>query len=239
MAPEQFSGADVDARADQFAFGVLAWELATGEHPFGTDPASVIARMTELMEGKTAGLSRPLPLPGLDRIVRRSMRAAPAQRYPSMDALLADLRAVESSAGPPPIPDAMLWWWQFHQIAIAIVDGLMPVAMWTIRGWIDRPYGSILFLIALAVATASVTLRLNLYFTSRVHPSMLVEQRRRSFAAIVFGDVVLAVLLIVAASLIAGAHDALSALFLSVAIIGLASLGLIEPATTRAAGLKA
>jgi hypothetical protein len=68
---------------------------------------------------------------------------------------------------------------------------------------------------------------------------MLVEQRRRSFAAIVFGDVVLAVLLIVAASLIAGAHDALSALFLSVAIIGLASLGLIEPATTRAAGLKA
>ena len=46
----------------------------------GTDPASVISRMTELMEGRTAGLSRALPLPGLDRIVRRSLRAAPAQR---------------------------------------------------------------------------------------------------------------------------------------------------------------
>ncbi|MFL6278860.1 MAG: serine/threonine-protein kinase, partial [Vicinamibacterales bacterium] len=33
MAPEQFTpGADVDGRADIFAFGVIAWELATGEH---------------------------------------------------------------------------------------------------------------------------------------------------------------------------------------------------------------
>ena len=78
MAPEQLSGAEVDARADVFAFGVLAWELATGEHPFGTDPASVLARMTELIEGRTTGLSRALPLPGLDRIVRRCMRATPA-----------------------------------------------------------------------------------------------------------------------------------------------------------------
>ena len=239
MAPEQFSGADVAARADQFAFGIVAWELATGEHPFGTDPASVLARMTELMEGRTAGLSRALPLPGLDRVVRRSMRAAPAQRYPSIDALLADLRSIESSAARPPMPGDMLWWWEFHQVAIAVLDGLMPVAMWAVRGWIVRPYGSIFFLIALGVATASVTLRLNLYFTARVHPSMLFEQRNRSFAAIVSGEVVLALLLLVAASLIAGEHDALSALFLSVAIIGLASLGLIEPATTRAAGLKA
>jgi eukaryotic-like serine/threonine-protein kinase len=240
MAPEQFSGADVDARTDQFAFGVVAWELATGEHPFGTDPASVIARMTELMDGRTAGLSRALPLPGLDRIVRRCMRAAPAQRYASAEALLADLRALESSSSRQPMRGDTLWWWQFHQIAIAVVNSLMPVAMWTIRPWIDpRYYGSILFLIALAVATVSVTLRLHLYFTSRVHPSLLVEQRNQSFSAIVFADAVLAVLLLVAASLIAGAHDALSALFLSVAVVVLASLGLIEPATTRAAGLKA
>jgi len=239
MAPEQFSGADVDARADQFAFGVLAWELATGEHPFGTDPASVIARMTELMEGKTAGLSRALPLPGLDRIVRRCLRAAPAERYASAEALLADLRALESSPARQPMGGDTLWWWQFHQVAIAVIDALMPIAMWAIRRWIDRPYGSILFLIALAVATISVTLRLNLYFTSRVHPSMLVEQRNRSFSAIVIADVLLGVLLLVAASLIAGEHDELSALFLSVAVVVLASLGLIEPATTRAAGLKA
>ena len=88
----------MDARADLFAFGVLAWELATGEHPFGTDPASVLARMTELIEGRTAGLSRALPLPGLDRVARRCMRANPAERYPSAEALLVDLRALDTAS---------------------------------------------------------------------------------------------------------------------------------------------
>jgi len=240
MAPEQFSGGDVDARADLFAFGVLVWELATGEHPFGTDPASVVARMTDLMEGKTAGLSRALPLPGLDRIARRCMRATPAERYPSAEALLADLRALDAT----PLPARRLsggdtlWWWQFHQVAVAIVIALMPAAMWAIRTRI-RPYGSMLFLASLTLATLSVTLRLNLFFTSRVHPGMLVEQRTRSFFGIAFADAALAVLLLAAAALLAGEHDELSALFLSVAIVVLASLTLIEPATTRAAGLKA
>jgi hypothetical protein len=241
MAPEQFTGEEVDARADQFAFGVLAWELATGEHPFGTDAASVVARMTELMEGKTAGLSRALPLPGLDRIVRRCMRATPAERYASTDMLLADVRALDAASGTAhhfASGDA-LWWWQFHQVAIAIINALMPVAMWTIRKWVGRPYGSTLFLVTLTLATVSVTLRLNLFFTSRVHPGMLIEQRNRSFSAIAFADAALAVLLLAAAGLIAGDHDEISALFLSVAVVVLASLGMIEPATTRAAGLKA
>jgi len=241
MAPEQLSGGEVDTRADQFAFGVLAWELATGEHPFGNDAASILARMTELMEGRTAGLSRALPLPGLDRIVRRCMRASPAERYASAEALLTDLRALDTASAPVrhfANGDAR-WWWQFHQVAVAVVSALMPVAMWTIRKWVARPYGSTLFLVALTVATVSVTLRLNLFFTSRVHPGMLIEQRDRSFSAIAFADVALAVLLLAAAALIAGDHDEISALFLSVSIVVLASLGLIEPATTRAAGLKA
>jgi len=77
------------ARCEQrHAAGVLTWELATGEHPFGTDPASILARMTELIEGRTTGLTRALPLPGLDRIARRCMRGNPAERYPTAEAVL-------------------------------------------------------------------------------------------------------------------------------------------------------
>jgi eukaryotic-like serine/threonine-protein kinase len=97
MAPEQLSGGEADARADIFSFGVLAWELATGEHPFGTDHGAVLTRMAGLMEGRAA-----LPgngPPGLDRIVLRCLRASPSDRYPSASALLEDLRALQSSSG--------------------------------------------------------------------------------------------------------------------------------------------
>jgi len=239
MAPEQLSGAEVDARADVFAFGVLAWELATGEHPFGTDPASVLARMTELMEGRTTGLSRALPLPGLDRIVRRCMRATPAERYSTGDVLVADLRALETSGGMRPQGPHHdgLWWWQFHQTVVAILNAAVPAAMWGVRHWIGRPYGSALFLATLMLATISVTLRLNLSFTSRIHPTMLIEHRARLFPAVAVADALLAATLLGTAARIAGDHDEIAALFLSLAVVTLASLALIEPATTRAAGL--
>jgi serine/threonine-protein kinase len=240
MAPEQLSGKEVDARADIFAFGVLVWELATGEHPFGTDPASILARMTELIEGRSSGLTRPLPLPGLDRIARRCMRANPAERYPTADALMVDLRLIESgnvAAFPPPRHDA-LWWWQFHQHVVAVVNAAAPAVIWSVRRWIGAPAGSRLFLAALTLATISVAVRLNLSFTARVHPEMLIDHRARAFPAIAAVDTLLAGALFISGALIAGDHDAVAALLVGLAAVTLASLSLIEPATTRAAGLN-
>jgi serine/threonine protein kinase len=240
MAPEQLRGGEVDVRTDIFAFGVLVWELATGEHPFGSDPASVLLRMTELMEGRSAGISRTIPIAGLDRIARRCMRAAPAERYPSSGALLADLRALDGAdTTRPAIPQGdRFWWWQFHQLAIAVVNGLMPAAVWTIR-WIDPPSsGSKLFLPTLMLATVSVTLRLHLWFISRVHPDELIDHRARLFPAVVVTDTLIAITLLVVAAFLAVDHDTQAALLVSVAVATLASLAFIEPATTKAARLS-
>ena len=242
MSPEQLSpGAEIDGRSDIFAFGVIAWELATGEHPFGTDAAAVFARMNDLLEGKTPGLSRPLPLPGLDRIARRCMRRTPAERYPSAQALLADLRALEGSRISTPVPARhdSYWWWQGHQIIVSTVNAAAPATVFMCRGWIGRPLGPRLFLASLALATISVALRLNLFFASRVHPETLVAQRTRVFPAIAVLDTLLAGSLLAAAiALNAGDHDGLAAIFVALAAVMLASLSLIEPATTAAAGLN-
>lgn len=240
MAPEQLTpGAEVDGRADIFAFGVIAWELATGEHPFGTDAASFLSKMAELLEGKTPGLSRPLPLPGLDRIVRRCMRRTPAERYPTAAALLLDLRALEGSRpGPLPSRHDSFWWWQFHQVIVSAVNASAPASVFAVRQWLGRPYGSRLFLVSLTLATISVALRLNLFFASRVHPETLMDHRSRVFPAIAVVDTVLAGSLLVAAGVLAGGHDGIAAIFVALAAVMLASLSLIEPATTSAAGLS-
>ncbi|MDQ3283284.1 MAG: protein kinase [Acidobacteriota bacterium] len=49
MAPEVLSGQAADARADQYSFALIAYELLTGEHPLGlaTDLASVVRGHTE------------------------------------------------------------------------------------------------------------------------------------------------------------------------------------------------
>jgi serine/threonine-protein kinase len=242
MAPEQLSGGPADARTDIFAFGVLAWELATGEHPFGADPAALLARMTDLMEGRPATISRPLPVAGLDRVARRCMRGIPAERYPSADSLLDDLRALssaqrDSTAIASGGPGDRLWWWRVHQVTVALVHGAMPIAAWVTRKTLGGDLGRVIFFATLILATISVTLRLNLWFSARVDPEGLAEHRARVFPAVVVAECLLVLVLFSAGAFVAAAREEFAALVVVVAVASLASLLVIEPATTRSAGL--
>ncbi|MCY1070638.1 protein kinase [Nannocystis sp. RBIL2] len=96
MAPEQLRDPGrADARSDQFSFCVMAYEALLGERPF-EDLAAV-----------AAGRLRPPP-PGtpvptrLREALLRGLRTDPAERWPTMDALLAALTAAdgEAKAGP-------------------------------------------------------------------------------------------------------------------------------------------
>jgi hypothetical protein len=244
MAPEQLSGGETDARADIFSFGVLAWELATGEHPFGADPGAVLTRMASLMEGHAALPGRALA--GLDRIALKCLRASPSDRFASASVLLDDLRALRATMASTSDPAAAaaippssgLWWWQFHQATLAALDAATPVLALLVRRSVSARYGRWIFLAVLALATIAVTLRLNLLFTSRVHASMLAPHRARLFPWIVVAEGLLAAVLLFSALTLGTDADTTAAPLLSIALILVVSLALIEPATTSGAGLR-
>ncbi len=81
LSPEAASGAEVDARADIFAVGILAYEMLTGQRLFlgETDYQTVEAvRRAEVPE--ISARNRDVT-PELERIVRRALTKDPDQRY--------------------------------------------------------------------------------------------------------------------------------------------------------------
>jgi tetratricopeptide (TPR) repeat protein/tRNA A-37 threonylcarbamoyl transferase component Bud32 len=90
MAPEQHAGGAVDGRADQFGFCVSLWEGLFGERPFASKTVDGLA------EAARRGEIRPPPAGSavprwVELAVRRGLAADPGDRWPSIDALLAEL----------------------------------------------------------------------------------------------------------------------------------------------------
>ena len=164
-------------------------------------------------------------------------RAAPDERYASGVELVEALQAARSGSLAANAPrGGSLWWWQFHQVAIGLLLAAMPAVGWFIRRSIGAPWGSRIFFAALILATISITARMNLLFTSRVHPGNLDYQRSLVFPWIGWIDAALAILMAAAAVTLVD-QDALAGFTIALATVNLASVVLIEPATTKAAGI--
>jgi len=87
MAPEQIAGKDLAAAADQFAFCVTLWEALYGERPFHGDTSMELA--ASVLAGERRSPTRSRAAPGwLRRVCERGLSVDPAQRWPSMSALL-------------------------------------------------------------------------------------------------------------------------------------------------------
>jgi serine/threonine protein kinase len=233
MAPEQLRGGNVDARADVFAFGVLLHELATGTHPFGDARAATPASGPEQ---RTPKARAPFPLPWLEPLLQRCLASRPEDRFASGVELLDALSTTEAfSTSDITTPEVRLGWWRFHQAAISLFHAATLVGLWLVRDLFPRPWGNVVFYVALTAQTAAVTMRLHLWFASRVHPDLLAGQRARVSRAIILLDLVHGGLLLVTAIEAANADAASAPLFIVAAIVSLLALALIEPATTRAA----
>lgn len=84
VAPEQVSGSEIDARADQYALGITLYEALTGGNlPFAGDPVAVVSAKVgqdapPIAERMPEGHVVP---PGLARIVEKMVARRPRHRF--------------------------------------------------------------------------------------------------------------------------------------------------------------
>jgi len=99
MSPEQASGRPVDFRSDQFAFGSILYEMATGMRAFqkGTGAQTLAAIIQDEPE-PVAQVNPRSPAP-LRWIVERCLAKEPDERYASTRDLARDLKSVREHLG--------------------------------------------------------------------------------------------------------------------------------------------
>jgi TolB-like protein len=94
MSPEQASGRPVDYRADQFALGLLIYELVTRARPFERPTTAQSMAATIEAEPVPIDVLSPNVPPHLVDIVMRLLAKEPAERYDSTRDLARDLASV-------------------------------------------------------------------------------------------------------------------------------------------------
>ncbi len=250
MAPEQLLGQGTDFRTDQFAFGVMLYEMATGRHPFGgRSLPSTIAHILA---------SQPQPLDVSDAfpaalwpVIERCLQKSPAARFESTSELLANVEAARAELparygetspkrpygreGGPDAPDApAFWWWQFHQLAAAVIYWAMIWPAWHVHRAIGRG-GLFFFFATLAAVVISANLRLHLWFSSRVYPDTLATQRSDTAYWIRAADCAFVALLVAGGLMLPETMAGWAAVLISVGIGTAVAFLIIERATARAA----
>ncbi len=120
MSPEQANGEALDFRSDQFSFGTVLYEMATGKHPFQRASASQTLLAIAHEEPKAIDSLNPQVPPPFCWVVERCMAKEPEKRYFSTRDLVRDLAAIhdrlvdlqprrpEGRSGSLPAPSAVL-----------------------------------------------------------------------------------------------------------------------------------
>ena len=99
MSPEQVRGEKLDARTDMFSFGLVLYEMATGQRAFSGETAAVVQdailnQTPILLQDRNSGLPAKL-ITTIDKALEKDL----GRRYQSAAEMRAHLETVSNSPG--------------------------------------------------------------------------------------------------------------------------------------------
>jgi serine/threonine protein kinase len=97
MSPEQARGATVDYRSDQFAFGLILYEMASGKQAFRRDTA--VQTLSAILTEEAPPLDAGLPVP-LRWMIARCLAKDPNSRYISTSDLHREIVCLRGRCDP-------------------------------------------------------------------------------------------------------------------------------------------
>ena len=135
MAPEQVEAKETDERSDIFSFGVVFYEMITGQRPFTGDTQAAV--LAALLKDPPPPMSQRQPaVPrALERVVRKCLEKKPDDRWqsardlkPTLEMIDLDAPAPSSASASVPIPvresSRRRWLWP----VVAGVSGVILAA---------------------------------------------------------------------------------------------------------------
>jgi serine/threonine protein kinase len=96
-SPEQFGEGRLDARSDIFSVGTILFEMLVGQPPFPGHTFAEIAH--SVLCGSPPALTGSPAISAMGRVVHTALAREPRDRYPSAEAMAADIRAALAMDG--------------------------------------------------------------------------------------------------------------------------------------------
>ena len=108
MAPEQIEGGEVSERTDIYAFGVVLYEMLSGDVPFkAPTPSAVLMKHLQEMPVPLRKLRKEIP-PSVERVVMQALEKKPDKRQRDMQGVVEGLKKAHDTLEPEQISKTLL-----------------------------------------------------------------------------------------------------------------------------------